>query len=59
MKRVLTTKIGLWIDKRSSTDNRLHGSGMAVEKRLFYFELSKQLKSVMVILHAMCSVLKM
>ena len=28
----LTTKFGLWIDTRSSTDNTLHGSGSAVEK---------------------------
>ena len=28
----LTTKFGLWIDTRLSTDNTLHGSGRAVEK---------------------------
>ena len=28
----LTAKFGLWIDTRSSTDNTLHGSGIAVEK---------------------------
>ena len=28
----LTTKFGLWIDTRSSTDNTLHGSGKTVEK---------------------------
>ena len=28
----LTTKFGLWIDTRSSTDNTLHSSGRAVEK---------------------------
>ena len=28
----LTTKFGLWIDTRSSTDSTLHGSGRAVEK---------------------------
>ena len=28
----LTTKFGLWIDTRSSTDNALHGSGRVVEK---------------------------
>ena len=28
----LTTKFGLWIDTRSSTNNALHGSGMTVEK---------------------------
>ena len=32
MGGVLTTKFGLWIDTRSSTDNNLHGSGRAVEK---------------------------
>ena len=29
---VLTTKFGLWIDKLSSADKSLHGSGRAVEK---------------------------
>ena len=53
------TKIGLWINKRSSTNNHLHAVGMAIEKTAFYFELRKHLKSVMVILHAMCSFLKM
>ena len=28
----LTTKFGLWIDTRSSTNNTLRGSGRAVEK---------------------------
>ena len=28
----LTTKFGLWIDVRSSNDNRLHGSGKTVER---------------------------
>ena len=28
----LTTKFGLWIDTRSSTDNTLHGSGRTVEE---------------------------
>ena len=28
----LTTKFGLWIDVRSSNDNRLHGSGRPVER---------------------------
>ena len=28
----LTTKSGLWIDVRSSNDNRLHGSGRTVER---------------------------
>ena len=31
-KEFLTTKFGLWIDTRSSTDNTLHGSGRSVEK---------------------------
>ena len=33
----LTIKFGLWIDTRSSTDNTLHGSGRAVEKRVVYY----------------------
>ena len=28
----LTTKFDLWIDVRSSNDNRLHGSGRTVER---------------------------
>ena len=28
----LTTQFGLWIDVRSSNDNRLHGSGRTVER---------------------------
>ena len=28
----LTTKFGLWIDVRSSNDNRLNGSGRTVER---------------------------
>ena len=28
----LTIKFGLWVDKRSSTDNTLHSSGETVEK---------------------------
>ena len=28
----LTTKLELWIDTRTSTDNTLHGSGRTVEK---------------------------
>ena len=31
-EELLTTKFALWIDKRSSTDNTLHGSGRAVDK---------------------------
>ena len=29
---ILTTKFGLWIDIRSSNDNRIHGSGRTVER---------------------------
>ena len=35
----LTTKFGLWIDTRSSTDNTLHGSGRAVEKSVVLFQI--------------------
>ena len=37
----LTTKFGLWIDTRSSTDNTLHGSGRAVEKVVYYLKLKR------------------
>ena len=37
----LTTKFGLWIDTRSSTDNTLHGSGRAVEKSGILLQLEK------------------
>ena len=37
----LTTKFGLWIDTRSSTDNTLHGSGMAVEKSDILLQIEK------------------
>ena len=30
----LSTKFGLWIDMRSSTNNTLHGSGGAVDKSI-------------------------
>ena len=31
-EELLTTKFGLWIDTRSSTNNTLHGGGRAVGK---------------------------
>ena len=37
----LTTKFGLWIDSRSSTDNILHGSGRAVEKSGILLQIEK------------------
>ena len=37
----LTTKFGLWIDTRSSTDNTLHGSGMPVEKSDILLQIEK------------------
>ena len=37
----LTTKFGLWIDTRSSTDNTLHGSGRAVEKSGILVQIEK------------------
>ena len=37
----LTTKFGLWIDTRSSTDNTLHGSGRAVEKSGILLQIQK------------------
>ena len=54
----LTTKFGLWIDTRLSTDNTLHGSDREVEKKAHYFKLKKNIRSAMVILHATCLVLK-
>ena len=39
----LTTKFGLWIDTRLSTDNTLHGSGRAVEKSGILLQLKKYL----------------
>ena len=41
----LTTIIGLWIDKRSSTDNTLHGSGRAVEKSDILLQIEKVAES--------------
>ena len=40
-EELLTTKFGLWIDKRSSTDNTLHGSGRAVEKSDLLLQIEK------------------
>ena len=37
----LTTKFGLWIDTRSSTNNTLHGSGRAVEKSGILLQIKK------------------
>ena len=37
----LTTKFGLWIDARSSTDNTLHGSSRAVEKSGILLRIEK------------------
>ena len=37
----LTTKFGLWIDTRSSTDNTLHGSGRTVEKSGILLQIEK------------------
>ena len=37
----LTTKFGLWIDTRSSTDNILHGSGRAVKKSGILLQIEK------------------
>ena len=37
----LTTKFGLWIDARSSTDNTLHGSWRAVAKSGVLLQINK------------------
>ena len=37
----LTTKFELWIDTRSSTDNTLHGSGMALDKSSILLHIGK------------------
>ena len=37
----LTTKFGLWIDTRSSTNNTLHGSGRAVVKSGILLQIEK------------------
>ena len=41
----LTTKFGLWIDTRSSTDNTLHGSGRAVEKSGILIQIGRVAES--------------
>ena len=55
----LTTKFGLWIDTRSSTNNVLHGSGMTVEKSGILLQTEKHLKPVVVIFWVMYLALKM
>ena len=50
----LTTKFGLWIGTRSSTDITLHGGSREWKKVVYYFKLKKQLKLAMLILHATC-----
>ena len=37
----LTTKFGLWIDTRSSTNNTLHGSGRTVKKSGILLQIEK------------------
>ena len=37
----LTTKFGLWVDTRSSTDNTLHGSSRVVEKSGILLQIEK------------------
>ena len=41
----LTTKFGLWIDTRLSTDNTLHGSGRALEKSGILLQIEKVAES--------------
>ena len=41
LEECLTTKFGLWIDTRSSTDNTLHGSGRTVEKSGILLQIEK------------------
>ena len=41
LEEFLTTKFGLWIDTRSSTDNTLHGSGRVVEKSGILLQIEK------------------
>ena len=52
----LAIKFGFWIDTHASTNNSLHGSGSAVGKS---GKVKKHPRTVMVILHATCLVLKM
>ena len=40
-EELLTTKLELWIDTRSSNDNTLHGSGRAVEKSGILLQIEK------------------
>ena len=40
-KEFLTTKLGLWIDTRSSTNNTLHGSRRIVEKSDILLQIEK------------------
>ena len=40
-EKFFTTKFGLWIDTRSSTNNTLYGSGRAVEKSGILFQIEK------------------
>ena len=40
-REFLTTKFGLWIDTRSSTDKTLHGSGRIVEKSGILLQIEK------------------
>ena len=41
----LTTKFGLWIDTRLSTNNTLHGSGRIVEKSGILLQTEKVLEA--------------
>ena len=40
-EELLTTKLGLWIDTSSSTNNTLHGSCRAVEKSGILLQIEK------------------
>ena len=41
LEEFLTTKFTLWIEKHSSIDNTLHGSGSAVEKSGTLLQIEK------------------
>ena len=41
-EKLLTTKFGLWIDTRSSTDNTLHGIGRAMKKSCIMVHIEKE-----------------
>ena len=41
LEHFLMTKVALWIDARSSTNNTLHGSGRAVEKSGILLQIKK------------------